>query len=93
LAKVHLTGFLLPSTMADADLVAQLLPEHIRLTRLESGCLTFEVVRSQSDPMRFALREVFANLEAFEDHQTRTRASTWWEKTRHIERDFKVTGG
>ena len=56
---VVLTGWLLCATMADADLAAALLEEPSRLSRAEPGCLSFEVVRSMSDPMRFAVREAF----------------------------------
>lgn len=89
--RVHLTGWLLCATMADADLVARMLADHIRLSRAEPGCLVFEVVRSMSEPTRFAVREVFATRTAFEAHGTRARASDWWTATGHIERDYRVS--
>lgn len=42
---VVLTGFLVCRSLEEADRVAGLLPEHVRLTRAEPGCLAFEVVR------------------------------------------------
>lgn len=92
-ARVYLTGWLLPATMADADLVGRLMREHERLTRAEPGCLVFEIFRSMSDPMRFAVREVFVDRAAFEAHQARTQASDWWRETAHIPRDYKVSEG
>lgn len=92
-ARIHLTGWLLPATMADADLVASLMREHERLSRAEPGCLVFEIFRSMSDPMRFAVREIFADRPSFEAHQARTRASDWWRLTAHIERDYRVSEG
>lgn len=88
--RVSLSGWLLCATMEDADLVATLIDEHRRLSRAEPGCLSFDVVRSMSDPMRFAVREVFADRTAFEAHQERTRASDWWRRTGHIERDYRI---
>lgn len=79
--------------MADADLIARLMRDHERLSRAEPGCLVFEIYRSMSDPMRFAVREIFADRAAFAAHQARTRASDWWRQTAHIERDYRVSEG
>lgn len=92
-ARVYLTGWLLPATMADADLIARLMGEHERLSRAEPGCLVFEIFRSMSDPMRFAVREVFADRACFNAHQARTRSSDWWRQTAHIERDYRISEG
>ena len=91
MSTVTVSGFLIAPTLADADRASELLPEHIRLSRAEPGCLTFEVERSQSDPIRFALFEVFRDEEAFTAHQARTRASAWWTETTGFERDFAVS--
>jgi quinol monooxygenase YgiN len=40
---IHLEGRLIFKDEAEAALVAQHLPEHIRLSRAEPGCLSFEV--------------------------------------------------
>lgn len=74
---------------ADARIVRQHLPEHIRLSRAEPGCLSFDV--TETAPGIFAVSESFTDMTAFEAHQTRTRASAWWDATGHIPRDFKVT--
>jgi len=89
--KVTVAGFLVAETLGDADRASMLLAEHIRLSRAEPGCLQFDVVRSQSDPVRFALFEVFRDEAAFTAHQERTRASIWWEKTQGLKRDFTVS--
>ena len=91
MGKVTLTGFLICRSLDEADRAAHLLPEHIRLTRAELGCLVFEVIRSMSDPLRFAVREVFADRAAFESHQTRTAGSHWGRATQGIGRDFVLT--
>ena len=88
--KIFLTGFLICRTMEEADRAASLLPEHIRLTRAEPGCEKFEVVRSMSDPLRFAVSEIFASRADFDAHSARARASAWGRATPNIPRDFTI---
>ncbi|MFZ1662911.1 MAG: antibiotic biosynthesis monooxygenase family protein [Paracoccaceae bacterium] len=91
MSKVILTGFLICRSMEEADRVSELLPEHIRLTRAEPGCEIFEILRSMSDPVRFAVREVFSHRTAFEAHQARVGQSTWGKSTKGIPRDYMLT--
>lgn len=91
MSRVILTGFLICRSLDESDRVAALLPDHIRLTRSEPGCLVFEVIRSMSDPVRFAVREVFATRADFEAHQARVRASGWGRSTKSIPRDYMLT--
>ena len=91
MSQVILTGFLICRSLDESDRVAALLPDHIRLTRTEPGCLVFEVIRSMSDPVRFAVREVFACQADFEAHQTRARAALWGRATKGIPRDYMFT--
>ena len=89
--RVTLTGFLLCRSLEEADRVSQFLPEHIRLTRAETGCLRFEVWRSQSDPCRFAVTETFRDRTAFEAHQARAADTIWARATKGIPRDYAIT--
>lgn len=66
------------------------LPEHIRLTRAEPGCLSFDVTRTD-DPMIWQVDEAFTDREAFDAHQTRTGASDWAAQTADIARDYAIT--
>ena len=86
---IHVTGRLICASEAEAAIVRAMLPEHIRLSRAEPGCLTFNVSPS-ADPMVWVLDESFQDHAAFEGHQTRTRASAWFAATREFERDFQV---
>lgn len=86
-----LTGFLICRSLEEADRAAALLPEHVRLTRAEPGCLLFEVLRSMSDPARFAVHEVYATRADFEAHQARAGASAWGQGTKGIPRDYQIT--
>lgn len=91
MSHVILTGFLICRTLEEADRVAALLPDHIRLTRAEPGCNLFEVIRSMADPVRFAVREIYATRADFMAHQARAQASIWGRSTKGIPRDYVLT--
>ena len=87
---IALTGQLVCTNVQQQDCVATYLPEHIRLTLLEPGCLTFTVVQT-ADPMVWQVDETFIDQAAFDAHQTRTKTSLWAEKSAGIARDFKIS--
>ena len=91
MTRVSLTGFLVCRSLEEADRVSGLLPEHIRLTRAEPGCLRFEVWRSQADPCRFAVSETFRDRAAFEAHQSRAAATIWAKATKGIPREYEIS--
>lgn len=86
---IRLKGHLICMTEAEAQAVRLHLDQHVALSRAEPGCLSFEIVQTD-DPMIWDVRESFRTREDFDAHQLRTRASPWFEATRHILRDFKV---
>ena len=88
---VTLRGTLACATPQDADLIARLLPDHLRLSRAEPGCLTFAVTPT-ADPLIWQVDETFADRAAFEAHQARSRASEWGRASAHIPRHYTVTG-
>ena len=87
---IRLTGQLICADEGEAALVAAHLPDHIRLTRTEPGCLSFEV-RQSADPLVWEVAEVFSDRAAFEAHQGRTAASAWGQATKGIERQYAIT--
>lgn len=91
--RLTLSGFLICRTLEEADRTAALLPEHIRLTRAEPGCLRFEVWRSQADPCRFAVSEAFIDRAAFAAHQARVAGTDWARATKGIPRDYVISEG
>lgn len=93
MTQINLTGFLVARTLEEADRVALLLPAHTRQTLAEPGCLVFEVIRSQSDPCRFAVRECFRDRAAFDAHKARTAETIWARATRGIPRHYTITEG
>ena len=73
------------------DEITAALPEHIRLTRLEPGCVSFNVTPDPDYAGRFNVAEVFANRADFDQHQSRTKASEWARITQGIARSYTIT--
>lgn len=91
MTTVRLTGQLRCATDADIERVRAHLPEHVRVTREEPGCLSFEVVQT-ADPLIWQVDEEFTDAVAFRAHQERAAASTWARETVGIERAYTVEG-
>lgn len=75
------------------DSVMTALPTHIALTRAEDGCISFEVTASEDVANRLMVAEVFTDRSSFDRHQTRTKASPWFETTQGIPREYEITEG
>jgi quinol monooxygenase YgiN len=89
--KVILKGFIqVPS--GDLDRIKFHLDDHIRLTREESGCLTFSVSQRKADPSIFDVYEEFEDAISYTAHQTRTKLSPWGKATKNVERHYEVSG-
>lgn len=86
---IRVTGTLTCLTATEAEIVLARLPDHIRLSRAEPGCLSFNVDRTD-DSLVWRLDETFTDRAALEAHQARTRASTWFAATAQLGRDFVV---
>ncbi len=71
--------------------IAQALPEHIRLTRAEPGCVFFTVEPDLSVPGRYRVHECFADRAAFDAHQARVRTSGWGAVSAGLPRDYRVS--
>jgi len=70
--------------------VSAALPEHIRLTRAEPGCVKFDVNPDPETSGRFLVSELFASSADFDAHQTRVRGADWGRITDTIARDYVV---
>lgn len=90
--EVRLTGQLICASAVEVEIVRTHLPEHIRLTRAEPGCLAFTVEQTTADPLIWRIEERFVDKVAFSHHQSRTRASVWWAATAGIVRDYEIIG-
>lgn len=87
---IRLSGKVFCETEAEARLVASLLPEHIRLSRAEAGCLSFSVEPGE-DPLVWNVEESFRDEAGFEAHQLRTRQSDWYLATAHLRREYRIS--
>ncbi|NNK16448.1 MAG: antibiotic biosynthesis monooxygenase [Sulfitobacter sp.] len=88
---VTLNGYLRCANEDEAARVRAALDEHIRLTRSEPGCISFEVTPTD-DPLVWTVAEEFTTPESFNAHQERASASDWAEATKGIARDYTVKG-
>ena len=88
---VTLTGTLTCQSEDEAARVRAALDEHIRLTRQEPGCVSFDVTQTE-DPMVWNVAEAFTTPAAFEAHQLRAASSPWAAQTKGIARDYKIKG-
>jgi quinol monooxygenase YgiN len=89
--EVRLTGRLICASDVEAEVVRRYLPEHIRLSRAEPGCLSFNV-EATDDPLVWSVDESFVDREAFMAHQSRTQTSAWSSATTAIGREYQVFG-
>ncbi|MCT4559292.1 MAG: antibiotic biosynthesis monooxygenase [Pelagimonas sp.] len=92
---VTMTGYIsVPASRLEAIRAA--LPDHIRLTRAEPGCVSFDVTEDDTTPGRFPRRfnvhEIFLDAQSFHAHQTRAAQSVWATITQGIPRTYQVTG-
>ena len=68
--------------------VREALGEHVRLTREEPGCLSFEV--AEAEPGVFEVAESFRDAAAFEAHQKRMFHSDWAVRTEGMARNYET---
>lgn len=91
MTEVRLTGHIdVPPDRLEAICAA--LVDHIRLSRAEPGCLSFDVQPCKQVPGRFLVAERFVDAATFEAHQTRTKASDWGRISAGIPRSYSVEG-
>ena len=86
---VQLTGFIIVPE-SDLEAVTSELPNHIRLTCQEPGCLSFSIEQSAFNPCRFDVAEKFQDRESFNQHQLRVKASYWGKVTTNIDRHYEI---
>ena len=89
--EVRLSGRLICASDTEAETVRRHLPEHVRLSRAEPGCLSFSV-EPTGDPLIWQVDESYVDRAAFQHHQDRLRAATWGSATVGIGREYQVFG-
>jgi len=70
--------------------VTEELPNHIKLTLQEEGCLIFEVLPDEQNVSRFNVHEEFSDIYSFELHQQRVKNSRWGLVTSNVERHYQI---
>ncbi len=91
MSKVTLSGHIIVPE-DELEVVKKTLIEHIRLTREEDGCITFNVIQDSVNPNRFDVYEEFTDKVAFKFHQARVKFSHWGEVTTNVERHYEIEG-
>jgi quinol monooxygenase YgiN len=69
-----------------------LLPEHIKQSREEKGCLDFRVTQSIKTEGRFQVFEKFNSKRAYLYHQKRIKNSKWKNIMTKLKRDYEIIG-
>lgn len=86
---IRLTGHIdVPQARRAA--VAAALPEHIRLSRAEPGCRSFDVTPDPDVAGRWQVAESFDDRAAFDAHQARTGASAWGRIAAGLARQYTL---
>lgn len=89
MTSIRLTGHIdVPDH--DRAAVAAALPEHIRLSRAEPGCLYFEVTPDAEVAGRWQVREMFSTRATFDAHQARLASSDWGRVAQSAARHYTV---
>lgn len=91
MSEIHLAGQLVCATDEEARVVSDHLPDHVKLTRDEPGCISFNVIQT-TDPLVWIVEERFIDQRVFEQHQRRVASSVWGRATVGIERRYSIEG-
>ena len=85
---IKLTGYIDVPDDRLQDIKAAL-PEHIKLSRAETGNIRFSIKPCPDTKGRFIVEETFTDQAAFDFHQTRTAASRWAIISKDIPRKYR----
>lgn len=88
---VRLSGQLVCHDRDQAAVVVQHLPLHVKLTRAEEGCVSFEVEPTE-EPLVWQVDERFRDAAALRAHKERVAESEWGRVTAGIARRYIVEG-
>ncbi len=86
---IELSGYI-DVPLDELDLVRVALQEHIRLTRLEAGCILFEVIEQPDVAGQFSVLERFVDQAAFDAHQARVKTSDWGKISSNVTRQYQI---
>ena len=87
---VQLKGYIEFEEHELADVLKEL-PNHIALTRQETGCLKFEVEQDKINKRKFRVLEEFTSPSAFDHHQSRVQNSKWGLISQKALRKYQIS--
>jgi len=90
MSKVILSGHVI-APESDLAAIKAALPEHIRLTRGEPGCIVFRVEQDAENPLRFDVYEEFVDKAAFKAHQARIIGTDWAQASSGLTKFYEIT--
>lgn len=64
---------------------------HIAATRLESGCIVFEINQDENEPETFHVFEQFKTKADFDNHQDLGKLREWGALAKDFKRAFTIT--
>lgn len=88
---VYLSGYI-DVPKEDIKAVKLALPAHIRLSRQEPDCKSFNIRQDDSLPTRFHVIESFISPAAFRRHQDRMKTSEWALVSGNASRFYDIIG-
>lgn len=89
-SNIILQGYMIVPD-ADLALVKEELIIHQELTRLEEGCIVFEVTQDSQNANKFFVYEAFIDQDAFDHHQRRIKHSNWGKVAVNIQRHYTIS--
>ncbi len=90
--RVYLNGYIdVPKNRLET--IQQALPMHVKLSRAEFGCISFEVSPDSAIEGRYHVAEVFIDETAFKAHQLRNQNSQWYKVSNGIPRQYTIKIG
>lgn len=87
--KIVLSGYIIVPA-SELSVVMAEMERHIASTRMEEGCIVFEITQDMENSNRFTVYEEFSSQQAFDLHQERVRNSRWGEVSRNVQRYYEV---
>lgn len=89
MSKVILQGHIIV-LKRELEMINKALAVHRELTAEEKGCLVFEVNQCKKNHCRFNVYEEFIDMNSFDAHQHRVKASEWGKVSINVERHYEI---
>ncbi len=88
---VYQSGYILTPNWKTPK-IAKALKTHINLSRLDDGCIRFDVWPDPHIDNKFYVVEIFSSTDSFQSHQRRSQSSEWAEISKDVSRYYWSIG-